>query len=251
MVKAIHILENLKEVSGATSEEFVYNNTSISQSSLNRGIQLYKIGIDKFLGNSIITRLYKIDIRNQEDLRKRLLPESETGMGDWIDLSGLIAPKNEISKLLTRVENGDITSLKKIQSALWELHNAYYDIEWNWTAGLLEWRLGKPISKITGKDIVDLVELWQKSVIDLDKMLYEDAKKEFQLSAMTGFGIDGDRKVQQADFEMVRGNFEDNSFVKEIKSHIEKKTKLGNRMLEELKECCPEKISERKDTKQK
>ncbi|HNW51407.1 MAG TPA: DUF4954 family protein, partial [Prolixibacteraceae bacterium] len=76
-------------------------------------------------------------------------------------------------------------------------------------------------------------------------------KKEFQLSAMTGFGIDGDRKVQQADFEMVRGNFEDNSFVKEIKSHIEKKTKLGNRMLEELKECCPEKISERKDTKQK
>ncbi|HPS14150.1 MAG TPA: DUF4954 family protein, partial [Prolixibacteraceae bacterium] len=251
MVKAIHILENLKEVSGATSEEFVYNNTSISQSSLNRGIQLYKIGIDKFLGNSIITRLYKINIRNQEDLRKRLFPESETGMGDWIDLSGLIAPKNEISKLLTRVENGEITSLKDIQSALWKLHNAYYDIEWNWTAGLLEWRLGKPISEITGKDIVYLVELWQKSVIDLDKMLYEDAKKEFQLSAMTGFGIDGDRKVQQADFEMVRGNFEDNSFVKEIKSHIEKKTKLGNRMLEELKECCPEKISERKDTKQK
>ncbi len=58
MVKAIYILENLKSVSGSTSEEFIYHNTSITQNSLDRGIQLYNMGIDKFLGNSLITRLH-------------------------------------------------------------------------------------------------------------------------------------------------------------------------------------------------
>ena len=238
MVKAIKILENLKEVSGANSEEFVYNNTSISQSAMNRGIYLYNIGIDKFLGNSVITRLFKIDIKNDNDLRNRLLPESEMGKGDWIDLSGLIAPKNEINKMLTLIEDGEITGLNQIQMNLQKLHDSYYDIEWNWTSELLEWRLNKPIREITGSDIVNLVLKWKESVIELDQLIYDDAKKEFQLSAMTGFGNDGDRKTQKADFEMVRGSFENNSFVQEIKSHIEKKTKLGDRMILELKQCC-------------
>lgn len=240
MVTALHILENLKNEPGIDSQEFNYNNTSISLPALNKGIHLYNIGIDKFLGNSVITRLYKIDIKNEADLRKRLLPESGIGKGDWIDLSGLIAPKNEINKLLTSIENSEITSLTEIQLKLQELNNSYYEIEWNWTAGLLEWRLKKPISEITGSDIVNIVCQWKESVIELDQMLYEDAKKEFQLSAMTGFGIDGDRDTQQADFEMVRGSFENNSFVKEIISHIEKKTKLGDRMIKELQNCCPE-----------
>jgi hypothetical protein len=238
MVKALDILLNLKNVSGANSEEYIYNNTSISQLALNKGIHLYNIGIDKFLGNSVITRLYKIELKNEDNLRKRLLPESDTGKGDWLDLSGLIAPKNEINKLLTSIENGEIAGLDEIQQKLQDLHDSYYDIEWNWTAGLLEWRLKKPISEITGNDIVNIVQKWKKSVVELDQLLYEDAKKEFQLSAMTGFGIDGDRKTMQTDFEMVRGSFESNSLVKEILSHIEKKTKLGDRMINELLSCC-------------
>ena len=69
-------------------------------------------------------------------------------------------------------------------------------------------------------------------------MLYNDAKKEFELTSMTGFGTDGDFNVKKADFEMVRGNFESNSLVVEILSHIKKKTALGERMLKELKACC-------------
>jgi len=238
MVKAIGILENLSEVSGATSEEYIFHNTTISNSSLVKGIYLYNIGIDKFLGNSTITRLYKANLKNVNDLRKRLMPDSDAGKGDWIDLSGLIAPKNEVSKILDAVEANQINELSEIQSKLKFLHNSYYEMEWNWTADLLEWRLGKPIADIEVSDIVGVVERWKKCVVELDQMLYNDAKKEFQLSAMTGFGIDGDLKTQQADFEMVRGNFENNSFVKEITTHIQRKTELGNRMLNELKECC-------------
>jgi NDP-sugar pyrophosphorylase family protein len=241
MVKALKILENLKSVSGSSSEEFIYNNTSISQSSLNRGIQLYNIGINKFLGNSIITRLFKIELNNIEDMRQRLLPDCETGKGDWIDLSGLIAPKEEVSKLLDSIENCEITTLEEIQLKLKKLHDSYYNIEWNWTTDLLKWKLGKPIEEITSKDIVKILKQWKKSVLDLDQMLYDDAKKEFQLSSMTGFGIDGDIKTRQADFEIVRGIFEDNSLVMEIQSHMKRKSKLGDKLIKELEHCCSNK----------
>jgi carbonic anhydrase/acetyltransferase-like protein (isoleucine patch superfamily) len=238
MVKAISILNNLKEVSGEGSSEYIFNNTSISSTALHRGIQLYYIGIDKFLGNSIITRLKEFEYQSIEDLRKRLKPNTDVGNGDWLDLSGLIAPKNEVVKILDEIENGTISDLKEIQNRFVALHRSYYDIEWTWSAWLLEWRLGKKIDEITGYDILAVIEQWKKSVVDLDKMLYNDAKKEFQLSSMTGFGADGDKKTQQADFEMVRGTFENNSLVQEIQSHIQRKSELGDRMIAKIKQCC-------------
>ena len=64
--------------------------------------------------------------------------------------------------------------------------------------------------------------------------MYDDARKEFDLNSQTGFGVDGDRNQAQADFEEVRGSFESNSFVKAVLEHIEKKSKLGEQMLEKL-----------------
>lgn len=49
---------------------------------------------------------------------------------------------------------------------------------------------------------------------------------------MIGFGVDGDEEQKHKDFENVRGSFEMNPFVKEVLNHIDKKTELGNKMIE-------------------
>ena len=72
-------------------------------------------------------------------------------------------------------------------------------------------------------------------MIKLDKILYQDAKKEFSLSAQTGFGADGNNDEQRLDFEQVRGAFEQNTFVSSILKHIEEKTKLGDELINFLK----------------
>ena len=61
-----------------------------------------------------------------------------------------------------------------------------------------------------------------------------DAKKEFSLSAMTGFGADGSREEMEQDFEQVRGVFESNPFVTAVLQHIEAKTALGNELIERI-----------------
>ena len=87
---------------------------------------------------------------------------------------------------------------------------------------------------MTRKNIIEIVQRWQAAVVGLDRMVYEDAKKEFSLTSMTGFGADGSREEQRMDFEEVRGAFDSNPFVTAVLEHIRVKTELGNELIARL-----------------
>lgn len=99
---------------------------------------------------------------------------------------------------------------------------------------------GLQADKVTASDIVAIVRQWQEAVVGLDKMVYEDAKKEFSLTSMTGFGADGSSEEKVRDFEEVRGVFESNPFVTTVLEHIQVKTALGNELIERIKGLCKE-----------
>jgi hypothetical protein len=193
------------------------------------------MGIDKFIGNSVIKRLEGIEFSSDADIRKRLKPESDKGTGDWIDMAGLIAPLRAIDDLLVSIEKKEMKNADAINKSFEHIHKHYYDMEWVWIYERLPRETGKPNEKLTASDIVDIVERWKKSVVDLDRMLYEDARKEFTLSSMTGFGIDGDDEVKKRDFEQVRGDFEKNGVVLAILDHIKIKSELGDELIRRLK----------------
>jgi hypothetical protein len=201
---------------------------------LNKGIQLYETAIHKFLGNSIIKRLEETRFQSDEEIRARLRPDTEIGSGEWVDVSGLIVPKSEIEKLMVDIENGVLVSVEQMHDRFEEMHRNYYTYEWTWAYEKIQsfYRLNP--DKITAKDVIAIVKQWQEAVVGLDKMVYADAKKEFSLSAMTGFGADGSREEQEQDFEQVRGVFEGNPFVTAVLQHIEVKTALGNELIDRI-----------------
>ena len=238
MMNGVRILKDLKRVSGEISETYSYQSAKIKNSSLNKGIQLYETAIHKFLGNSIIKRLEETKFQNDEEIRARLLPDTEIGTGEWVDVSGLIAPKSEIEKLMADIESGALTCVDELHARFVEMHRNYYTYEWTWAyEKMLSFYKLQP-ETITVKDIIRIVKLWQEAVVGLDKMVYADAKKEFSLSAMTGFGADGSREEQEQDFEQVRGVFESNPFVTAVLQHIEVKTALGNELIERISPLC-------------
>jgi len=234
MMKGVEVLTNLKQIAGETTEVYTYQNCSIKNSSVRHGLELYTIAINKFLGNSLISRLQKSNFTNIEQLRTSLKPDFEQGSGEWIDLSGLIAPKKVVDMLLNDIEKNELT-LAEIQSRIEKIHAQYYDYEWTWAKEKLELNWKKSITEVTLNDIITTIETWKDSVVKLDKMIYNDANKEFNLNAKTGFGVDGDDNQKQQDFESVRGSFEGNPFVLEVQNHIKTKTDLGNQVIESLK----------------
>lgn len=235
MIEGRNLLKQLKEISGSVSESYTYKNMMIKGASLERGIRLYQKGIDKFLGNSLIKRLEKTEFRSDDELRARLKPDHAAGKGEWIDLAGLIAPKETVDSLLDDIESEKVNTIEGVAGAFRTMHRMYYAWEWTWSCERIEEEEGKPVSSFTSGDIIRIVERWKNSVIDLDKMLYEDAKKEFTLSSMTGFGIDGGDEEKKLDFEQVRGDFESNSVVAAINEHIKKKSALGDELIERMK----------------
>ncbi len=231
----VQILKNLQATAGQTSEIYTFQSCIIKNAALKRGLELYEIVIHKFLGNSIIKRLEKTHFASNEEIRERLKPETPIGSGEWVDISGLIAPKSEIDNLLCQIEKGEISKLSDINNIFKQLHEQYYTLEWTWAWGKIQEFYRLTPETITAKNVIDIVKKWKTAVVKLDEMIYDDAKKEFSLSFKTGFGADGNIQDRAMDFEYVRGAFDNNPFVVATLKHIEDKKALGNELIERIK----------------
>jgi len=236
MINGRNLLCKLKATSGETSEYFTYHSVKINNSSLDRGVKLYQIGINKFLGNCLIKRLEAKQFENFDELRAALKPQTSIGPGRWVDLAGMFAPEETVEKLLSDIENGSVNSLEQVKASFQSMHENYPEYEWAWAANVLQENQDKAIDEMTADDIIELTKKWKQAVVELDNMLYADARKEFTATAQTGYGLDGSQETKQADFGQVRGTFEENSFVLEIEKHIVRKTELGDELVGRMEE---------------
>ena len=235
MLNAVSILKQLQKVSGVTSDAYTYQSGKIKSSSLKNGLKYYGMAIDKFLGNSFITRLMASEMSSLEELRAAFIPQSAYGEGDWVDLAGLIVPKQAVSDLMDDIESGRIADVESLHARFCEFHKEYYRFEWHWVYKVLENYYGITLQEATIEQLSDIVRRWKESVINLDHMIYDDARKEFSLSSMTSFGADGDALERDQDFMQVRGSsFESDPFVQTVKEHIEVKSALGEAALAKL-----------------
>ncbi len=118
------------------------------------------------------------------------------------------------------------------------MHENYPAYEWSWVVDVLQKQLGKSITEVTFEDVVHLTKRWKEAVLDLDQRLFDDTKKEFAATAQIGFGLDGDGETQQSDFAAVRGTFEADGFVTQIKKHVAAKSKLADELLARIEPLC-------------
>ena len=193
------------------------------------------MAIDKFLGNSLISRLMSAEFSSEEELLRSLAPIASYGEGDWVDLAGLIAPKKAVTDLLDAIENGSLTDVQSMNKCFADLHSEYYDYEWNWAYKAIEEYYEISMTEVKVEKLIELICRWRSSVVELDNLIYEDARKEFSLSMMASFGADGDEKQRYKDFEQVRGAlFDADPFVNSVREHIRVKTELADTVLSRL-----------------
>lgn len=235
MLNGRKILMGLQNVSGETSDSYTFQSGKIKSSSLRNGLKYYGLAIDKFMGNSLISRMMLKDFSNISELRDVLTPSASYGEGDWVDLAGLIAPKKAVSDLLDSIETGTLTDVAALDKCFADMHSEYYDYEWNWAYKAIEEYYGIVMSEVVPEKLIELVCRWRNSVVELDNLIYEDARKEFSLSVMTSFGADGDEGQRFKDFEQVRGAlFDADPFVRSVREHIRIKTELADEVLSRL-----------------
>ena len=214
MLNGVAILEKLKQNFGELAETYDYQGGRIKRSSLEKGLQYYGYAIDKFLGNSLITRIMNSDFFSVRQLRRALTPDKEYGDGKWTDLAGMIVPEKAVEDVLAAIENGRITDVKMLGRLFADLHSNYYNYEWKWACYMIQEYYGLSLESVTVEKLSELIIRWRSSVIALDNLIYEDARKEFTLAGLSGF--------------------DDDPFVKSVREHIADKTDLADKALKKI-----------------
>lgn len=236
MMDGIKLLNDIESTIGITAERYAYHSMIIEARALRKGREYYSLAIDKFFGNSIIHRLKDCDLsRWDTDVMQRLRPNCKAGRGQWADVAGMIAPKEEIDALCHEITSGALPTLPDIERRIADIARSYYDMEWTWVADNFSRWYGKEIDSLTPDDLAAITDRWQKSVVRLDEMLYDDARKEFSLTSRIGFGADAaDAEGADADFDQVRGEFQSDPFVVMVLDHIKAKSALADDVRQRL-----------------
>jgi hypothetical protein len=74
------------------------------------------------------------------------------------------------------------------------------------------------LKTITKEQLIKIISIWKSNLIKQNSMILKDAEKEFDQSSMLGFGNDGDHSTIKTDFIAIRGTYDDNKFVKELRA---------------------------------
>jgi hypothetical protein len=233
-------LEKLRELANTNEEIIQFEDLFLKKSKLLEAIEKYNMVIDIFIGDQIIERLLDTATEDRfESLLKKVtfdiaVEDKIKKLDNWNDIAGMLTPASIIDNFIDKIENSLFKNLNECND---ELNNIYKKSEswfYSWCIELVENIYEKSLNQFTSNDIIQLIKNWRDKKIAFNKLILEDAKKEFSKKIQIGFGIDGDEEITKSDFEEVRGTFDNNSFVKEIKSESEQINKTANDLLKKL-----------------
>jgi hypothetical protein len=231
IIKGLDILLNLKP----SSDEAVYNGMHFRSSSLQKGIEYYTLAINKFLGDCLIEKLRTSSLNSSADAAKLLETVNTSGTGKWLDLVGLLTPEKCINSLLDDIESEKLNTLESIAERLKQFYDNYSEYKWSWAAEKIGNIMRSQQNLSQSEKMIKIIKDWADACEKLTALILEDAGKEFTDEPRVGFGIDGDKKTRDEDFEAVRGTFEGNDFVRQLKQQNEVTKKTAEEMIKKIK----------------
>ena len=171
IIKAKQILENLREISGEDAPNYSYHGLIIRGVDLQKGIQNYDMALRIYMG-AVIERIQKYD----PDLCE---PTTNTGLGQWGNLAGLLLPVSEERQIVEDIKDGTLESIDAILRRFDEIHAEYRNYQWVWTYQFILNYYG--LSELTPIDADMILDKALKARRNWTEEISRDAETEYQL----------------------------------------------------------------------
>ena len=171
ILKGKKILESLREVTGDNVSQYLYHEYIIPASSLHKGIKYYDIALRIYMG-AVLKRVLKRDPAITP-------PSTQTGVGDWDDLSGLLLPVSEEERIVADLKDGTIETIQELISRFEEIDANYREYQWAWTYKMICDYYH--ISEITLEDANRIHEDYIKARRSWIAEIKKDAEKEYAM----------------------------------------------------------------------
>ncbi len=227
-------MKELLEKAEKDREYVTYKGLHIKRLLLKTCIKYYEMAIKIYIGEELLKRITENSLENEEELRNAFRYDHTIYSEKWIDTAGMFLSRKDFELLVNDVASGKVKSLEELNDEIHKISNSYKESSWAWCADLIEKRFNLKIDVITKVQLSTIIQDWKENRIKLNNMILKDAEKEFDQTSRIGFGIDGEEEVRDCDFDNVRGRFEENKFVLELKKESEGITSLAERLIKKL-----------------
>ncbi len=194
VIKAITVSEQLLSKEGA--EVHHYKRMRIKTTMLRRGLQLYRMARDKFMG-------VMLEEGDRDAEPSGITSLSADGTGSWIDAAGMFMPRAIMTSILDMVESGRLDTVESVVNEFNAAYGNYRAYAFRWALDVLEKELGR---KPAADDISAAVERGRTAALKLAQMTDDDARKERDTLFAVGYGLDAAcEEDRMADYRIVRG----------------------------------------------
>ena len=188
---------------------------------LPRAARTYRQAVESYVLEKVVNRAERA-VEGGRPLREAFATAAEADGGErWVDLAGQLMPAGRLERLQGSIVVGDCRSVGDVEAAFDEAARARLEDEWAWVCRTYELLFEAQLGDLDAKRIVSHAEAFAASKEKFLRGVLADAGKEFAEPSRIGFGLDGGEAEAQADFDAVRGRFEDNDFVAGIRAEIE------------------------------
>jgi len=209
-------MKELLEKASREQEYVSYKGLRIKRLMLKTCTKYYEMAIKIYIGQEVINRISD-KIFKTNDFNNLLVYNNSLYSEKWIDAAGMFIAKKDYDLLIDKIKTGSIKIIDSLLEEFSKISENYSEASWAWCAKLIERRFNVKISDLTKDQFTQIINDWRDNSIKLNNMILKDAEKEFDKQSKIGFGIDGDEEVQNRDFENVRGRFDENKFVIELR----------------------------------
>ena len=160
------ILERLREASGDNVSTYNYHEYVIKASLLRKGIRYYDLALRIYMG-AVLKR------------HRPVVPSSQEGEGDWVDLSGMLLPLSEEKRLVNDVIEGKLSSIEDVLERFIIIHNNYDEYRWAWTYRMIldYYNIDNLDAEAVERVHADYVAARREWI----SLIRKDAEKEFSL----------------------------------------------------------------------
>ncbi|MCF7975996.1 MAG: DUF4954 family protein [Phycisphaerae bacterium] len=220
MIKAQTQLKALMDTTDKSVETVSIGGALVKRLILRTSQKYYRTGIEVYLREKLVQRIEHA-LAQGRDLKHALaVDDSAMASEDWIDLGGQLMPRQRLETFEEAIERGDLASVEAFQEALNKIHEAYEEDEWAWARAAYEQVFDVTIDAFTGESLQEAANAFVQVKSKFLNLVVADAGKEFAEMSQIGFGQDGTAEAVKGDFFEVRGDYEDNSFVRDMKRRV-------------------------------
>lgn len=222
MLTARQKLKVLQDSTDRSIEEVSVGGALVRRVILRTGQKFYRTGIEMYLLEKVIDKAEQAVNGPEATLNNAFAVDAESVYSaEWVDIGGQLMARDRLLELSEAVESGKINTIEAFAQAVETIGRSYDIDEWAWVRNTYKTVFDVDLDTAATQDMLDAADKYLKVRSKFLNLVVADAEKEFGQMSRIGFGQDGAGDDVAADFQQVRGTYDANAFVTEMKQSVQ------------------------------